>query len=579
MAPTIMSEATPDWADEIRRNYLSGATNQFVVHGNIYDRFLVPAKGETGERLATLSRYLAEVQLEKFDLVISYELGAGLRVERGEEFFRKLRFHPEMPADPPGAIGWIDQFLRYCVNLRGLAPSSEEARELAGRNHHIAIVIKSAELVFPLSKQNRDYQLHSMASVVRSWSHATHFVEQNLAVFLLSEHLNDLNHLLARNPRASRVEIPMPGPAELEGIFRFLAPRFPKALESFEGNPELPARRLAGATVSSIEALVKRREYEGQALVEEDLADLKKSLVERDSQGLIEFLEPTRTLDDVYGHEAVKRWIRQDIALWRQDDLKAIPMGYLFCGPVGTGKTYLVECLAGEAGIPVVKLKNFRDRWVGSTEGNLEKIFGLLHALGRCVVFIDEADQALGSRDAGSGDSGVSGRVYSMMAKEMSDTRNRGRILWILASSRPDLIEVDLKRPGRVDVKIPLFPTHEAEAGYRLIRALGKKHGVDLPSDCPENVLPIVPMHLTPGAAESIAIKVYRQVKTDAVAPEEALRDCLDEYQNPVPADIMDFQIGLAVREASDLDFVPEEFRSHAQSAQLSPGGGVSPGA
>jgi SpoVK/Ycf46/Vps4 family AAA+-type ATPase len=72
----------------------------------------------------------------------------------------------------------------------------------------------------------------------------------------------------------------------------------------------------------------------------------------------------------------------------------------------------MVECLAGEAGVPVVKLKNFRDKWIGSTEGNLEKIFRLLQALGRCFVFIDEADQALGRRDAQAGDSGVSERVY-----------------------------------------------------------------------------------------------------------------------------------------------------------------------
>jgi hypothetical protein len=37
--------------------------------------------------------------------------------------------------------------------------------------------------------------------------------------------------------------------------------------------------------------------------------------------------------------------------------------------------------------------KNFRDKWVGSTEGNLEKIFRLIHALGHAFVFIDEADK------------------------------------------------------------------------------------------------------------------------------------------------------------------------------------------
>src|SRR5690606_2453288 len=124
-------------------------------------------------------------------------------------------------------------------------------------------------------------------------------------------------------------------------------------------------------------------------------------------------------LDDLLGQEKVKEWLRQDIELRRQNDIEAMPMGYLLCGPGGPGKTFLVECLAGEAGVPVVKFKNFRDRWVGSTEGNLETIFRLRGALGRCYVFVDEADQALGRRDAGNSDSGLSGRIYSMMAAKM----------------------------------------------------------------------------------------------------------------------------------------------------------------
>src|SRR5947208_16765657 len=139
----------------------------------------------------------------------------------------------------------------------------------------------------------------------------------------------------------------------------------------------------------------------------------------------------------------------------------------------------MLDCLAGEAAGPVVKFKNCRERWVGSTEGNLEKIFRLLQALTRCFVFIDEADQALGKRDSGSNDSGLSGRIYSMMAAEMSRPENRGRIIWVLASSRPDLIEVDLKRPGRVDVKIPIFPTSDASESWALLRALCKRQGLE----------------------------------------------------------------------------------------------------
>ena len=142
-------------------------------------------------------------------------------------------------------------------------------------------------------------------------------------------------------------------------------------------------------------------------------------------------------------------------------------MGYLIAGRIGTGKTFIVQCWAGELGIPCVVFKNFRDRWVGATESNLEKIFAVLRALGQVVVFVDEADQASGRRDGGDSDSGLSGRVYAMLAKEMSDTRNRGRIIWVFATSRPDLLEVDLKRQGRLDVHIPLFPPETAEERAR----------------------------------------------------------------------------------------------------------------
>jgi SpoVK/Ycf46/Vps4 family AAA+-type ATPase len=280
------------------------------------------------------------------------------------------------------------------------------------------------------------------------------------------------------------------------------------------------------------------------------------------SDGFIEFMDAKRTLNDVYGLDSIKAWLRQDVALWRKNDLAALPKGYLLCGPVGTGKTYLVECLAGEASVPVVKMKNFRDKWVGSSEGDLEKIFRLIHALGRCYVFIDEADQALGRRDSSSGDSGVSG----MLAEEMGSSSNRGSVIWILASSRPDLIEVDLKRPGRVDVKIPLFPTSTKRASFDLLRMLLKKRTIDLPADSFAALEPSMPLLLTPGAAEALAVKIYRVVRTSNSKLDEVMLASLRDYQNTVPPDIMRFQINLAVAEASDLEFVPAIFRPTASS-------------
>jgi hypothetical protein len=206
-------------------------------------------------------------------------------------------------------------------------------------------------------------------------------------------------------------------------------------------------------------------------------------------------------------------------------------------------------------------MKNFRDKWVGSSEGNLEKIFRLIHALGRCYVFIDEADQALGRRDASSGDSGVGGRIYSMLAEEMGSSANRGRVIWVLASSRPDLIEVDLKRPGRVDVKIPLFPTTTPREGFDLLRMLCGKRGLTIPESSFPLLESRIPPLLTPGAAEAFAVKIYRQVRTGSATLDNVLKESLTEYQNPISPEVMAFQIQLAAGEATALEFVPEVFR------------------
>ena len=123
---------------------------------------------------------------------------------------------------------------------------------------------------------------------------------------------------------------------------------------------------------------------------------LKKEMIERQCQGLVEFIEPAHTLDMVVGHEAAKERLPEDAELDRRGQLDAAPMGYLICGPVGTGKTFLAECYAGSIGIPCVKLLNFRSKYVGETEGNLEQVLTVLRSLGPVVVIIDEADAALG---------------------------------------------------------------------------------------------------------------------------------------------------------------------------------------
>jgi SpoVK/Ycf46/Vps4 family AAA+-type ATPase len=151
-----------------------------------------------------------------------------------------------------------------------------------------------------------------------------------------------------------------------------------------------------------------------------------------------------------------------------------------------------------------------------------------------------------------------------MIAQEMSNTANRGKVIWVFASSRPDLIEEDLKRPGRIDVKIPILPAGTPAQACALIVALAGRFGLELSQEELEQLQMPFPSLLTPGAAEALVVKAYRVARTEKVAATQALARSLVGYQSAVPQDVLELQIRLAIREATDLAFVPTELQHFA---------------
>jgi hypothetical protein len=545
----------PPWATDLYVAFESGASGQFILYGNVHDRLAV------GGRLVNIERYIQDELLSGFDVIFSYDLGNGLTVERGGE--RLAQWVPSalrtMPQDPLGAIRFISRYGRFLGNMTAI-----------GRDEvvQVAVIIRGADQLLPAD--GNGYEHGSLTSLVREWGSGAPFTQLPFVSLLIADNLNDLEPLVAFAPQSTLVRIPLPCAAELQAAVTLLQKEFTHTIPKGTDLASLAAA-MTGVSVSTLQQLTKIRAHNKQELRSTDFAALKKEMVERDAPGLVEFIESKRTLEDYHGQDALKQWLRQDVILWRANDLKALPMGYLLCGPIGTGKTFLVECLAGEVGVPVVKLKNFRDKWVGSSEGNLEKILRLIRALGRCIVFVDEADQTLGRRESSPGDSGLSGRLYSMIAQEMSDTANRGKVIWVLASSRPDLIEVDLKRPGRIDLKVPILPTTTKAESGGLIAALARRYELTIEDGELQQLESKLPLMLTPGAAEALVVKTYRIARTGNVPGGVALARALEDYQNPLPEDVLEKQMRMAVREATDLSFVPESLRHLATSDKSDP--------
>jgi SpoVK/Ycf46/Vps4 family AAA+-type ATPase len=201
----------------------------------------------------------------------------------------------------------------------------------------------------------------------------------------------------------------------------------------------------------------------------------KREILERECFGLVEFVEPAHGFDVVGGMDEVKKDLLVIAESIREGRTSRVPMGLLFTGPMGTGKTFVAEAFAKECALPTIKLKNFRSKWVGATEGNLEKILNVIKAIGQVVVIIDEGDRAFGGGD-GESDGGTSSRVIARIKEFMSDTSNRGRILFVVMTNRPDKLDVDLKRAGRLDRKVPFLYSQTPEEVEQVAAALVRKN-------------------------------------------------------------------------------------------------------
>ena len=144
----------PEWAREITSRYESGANNQFLLHGNVEDRFLLPDGGGLG----TLGDFLNRALLSRFDVVLSYDLGAGIRIEKGNPIFTQwpaFKANPNLPREPRPALETFTHYARYCGNLGRLG-------QLKPR---VAVVVRAGEP----SRESREFFPARLACIVL-WS-------------------------------------------------------------------------------------------------------------------------------------------------------------------------------------------------------------------------------------------------------------------------------------------------------------------------------------------------------------------------------------------------------------------------
>ncbi|HOX46910.1 MAG TPA: AAA family ATPase [Myxococcota bacterium] len=553
----------PPWAQHLAETHASGQTQTFILHGNVDD--LVRVETKDGVRYAMLPEFLASQVFGQWDAVLAYDQVNGPRpLASTQARLDKMNRHIER------FIGPVEE-LRKTRQPAQVFPVLNRYLDLVllreGERPSVALILDYAHFLAPSTDvSHTSRELASALTTLLNWSKSPHLKKIPLAFCLISERLSDLHASLVQNAHTLKVELPHPErAARLQFILWSAAGR------DFAGLCEVSAEQLAdltaGLTLVHLQGLMHRAIRAGKRITLADLKIYKKRMIEGQCQGLVEFIEPPHTLDMVVGHEAGKARLNSDAELIRRGRQDSVPMGYLFCGPVGTGKTFLAECYAGSVGVPCLKLLNFRSKYVGETEGNLEKILKVLRVMGPVVVIIDEADAMLGDRAAG-GDSGTSSRVFGQFASQMGNTLYRGKIIWFLLTCRPDLLPIDIKRQGRCEVHIPLFyPSTQAEYAD-MLRVLGKKNHIDVSAD----EVPEVPKEqkLSGADVEGVLTRAKRLALLEGGqdVTRAHLQAALDEFMPSTEGDEKTLQIMAAILECTDKSFLPADMRQELSSPQ-----------
>ncbi|HPS45260.1 MAG TPA: ATP-binding protein, partial [Treponemataceae bacterium] len=256
-----------------------------------------------------------------------------------------------------------------------------------------------------------------------------------------------------------------------------------------------------------------------------------------------------------------KRFPRAARAI-KQGRTDVLPMGYLIAGPVGTGKTFMVSAFAGEIGVPMVKLRNFRSKWQGATESNLERVLNILKAMAPVAVMIDEADAFLGDRDT-EGDSGTTSRVFAQIANFMGNTEYRGKIIWFLISCRPDLIPIDLKRQGRAEEHLALFYPETAEEKVELFKTLQRKLDIKVKEFPLTEIFRGFKFEVSGADIEAILVraKMNATIENRVIVTKEDLEETIRDFIPPAYPHEIELQNLVAVLECTSREMVPQKFQ------------------
>lgn len=294
-------------------------------------------------------------------------------------------------------------------------------------------------------------------------------------------------------PHATTLRLPAPGfeayRQMLERVVREHAARMPLRLELTNEDRTRLINNLMGLTMVEAEKIVTRQIIEDGALRPSDVEGVmaaKRQVVRQD--GLLEYYPAETELNDVAGLAGLKGWLSRRRAVVTDPQRASqfglsFPKGVLLLGVPGCGKSLCAKAVAGEWGLPLLKLDpaNLYDKYVGDSEKNFKRALHTAERMAPVVLWIDELEKAFAA--GGSEDGGVSRRVFGGFLSWLQE--RRGDVFVVATANDISALPPEFIRKGRFDevffVDLPGAQARQGILELHLLRRKQEPPRFDLP--------------------------------------------------------------------------------------------------
>lgn len=514
----------PDWWKKLFFQHRQGVGRIFILHGNVNDVVYCPPPSESDDLFR-----IRPTLFRDFLINLLLKNGFGPVFYCSPTLPLTFHFHENgVPKRSQVNAGKIQAALERCISSNPQALWSTFGDQIAhkaapaGTDIHnllftlepllerttpswwkMVLILDFFERITTVQEAggrsthgSADYESEE---IIRRWALSDSLKQSHNMVIGLTPELNDLPRLIcASNSQILQIDVPLPDPGERSNFLSYWREPIgeterklkltwdPASFEfqSQEGKQEPDhlaslANFTKGFRLLDLETVIRMAKAEDpDGLLKDDhVREQKAKLIREESGGLLEEVRDKgaekrvkKGFDAIGGLDYAVGYFKH-VARAIIGRAPSVPKGILLAGPPGTGKTILAKALAQQANITLVKLGDIRGSYVGESERNLTRALSLLKALAPVVVFVDEIDQSLGRRTTSAdGDSGVSRRIFGRLLEFMGDRKNRGDVLWIGASNRPDLL--DEAMISRFDAVLAILFPYTAKERSSILSAL-----------------------------------------------------------------------------------------------------------